>query len=284
MTEPAPQAVEPSQPPPPSAAAEVRRLHETALQRQRAGDLQGAIECYNQCIERAPTLADAYNNLAVLLKTAKRVPAAIACLRRAVGYAPQQSALHSNLGNLLWMALEFDDAMTAFQRALALDANRPETYHNLGLLHFSLGNFQAAIECYDRSLAIKREAGLVRWDRALALLASGDYTRGFAAFDERFDLTDPTMGFDRKLQTVRKIRCRCGTARHSPAGRSMSIPSRASATRCSSSASCPSLPRAARASSSIVRTSCCASSPGFPALPSCAATAIRCRRRISTCR
>ncbi|HUZ74470.1 MAG TPA: tetratricopeptide repeat protein [Stellaceae bacterium] len=205
MTEPAPNPIEPSQPAAPSPAAELRRLHETALQRQRAGDLQGAIECYNQCLERAPNLADAYNNLAVLLKTAKRLPAAIACLRRAVGLAPQQSAFHSNLGNVLWLALEFDEAMASFQRALALDANRPETYHNLGLLHFSLGNFPAAIECYDRSLALKPEAGLVRWDRALALLASGDYGRGFAAFDERFDLTDPSMGFDRKLQNVKKV-------------------------------------------------------------------------------
>jgi tetratricopeptide (TPR) repeat protein len=203
MTEPAPQPAAPSQPAATLPMAELRRLHETALERQRAGDIQGAAACYLQCVERAPTAPDAYNNLAVLLKKAQRLPAAIAYLRRATALAPQQAAYHSNLGNVLWMALEFDQAMASFQRALALDAKRAETHHNLGLLHFSLGNFQAAIDCYDRALALKPELQIVRWDRALALLASGDYARGFAAFDERFDFTDPTMNFDPKLQKVR---------------------------------------------------------------------------------
>jgi tetratricopeptide (TPR) repeat protein len=205
MNEPAQRAVEPSEADASALAAQARALHTLALERQRAGDLAGAIDAYYQCIERFPSFADAYNNLAVLLKAAKRLPAAVACLKRAVNFAPQAAALHSNLGNMLWMALEFDEAMASFQRALALDPHRYETFHNQGLLHFSLGNFPAAVESYDRALALKPDARLIRWDRALALLAGGDLARGFAAYDERFDLSDPSLGFDRKLQNVRAI-------------------------------------------------------------------------------
>ena len=189
-----------------SPAAEARRLLDHALERQRAGDLQGAIDAYNDLLERYPALPDAYNNLAVLLKAANRLPAAIACLKRALLYAPNASALYSNLGNMLWIALEFDEAMAALQRALALDPNRHETYHNLGLLQFSLGNYQAAVDCYDRALAIKVDARVVRWDRALALLAGGDLIRGFAAYEERFDVGTAISGFDRKLQAVRTLK------------------------------------------------------------------------------
>ncbi len=205
MNEPAHRAIEPSKPALSPIATEARALHALALERQRTGDLAGAIEAYYQCVERFPSFADAYNNLAVLLKMAKRLPAAVACLKRAINFAPQAAALHSNLGNMLWMMLEFDEAMAAFQRAQALDPRRYETFHNQGLLYYSLGNFQAAVECYDRSLALNPDARLVRWDRALALLAAGDLARGFAAYDERFDLADPSLGFDRKLQTVRSI-------------------------------------------------------------------------------
>ena len=45
----------------------------------------------------------------------------------------------------------------------------------------------------------------MQWDRALALLAGGDFARGFAAYDVRFDLEDPSMGFDRKLRAVRSV-------------------------------------------------------------------------------
>lgn len=189
----------------PSPAADARRLYARAMERQQAGDLQGAIDAYHDLLERHPALPDGWNNLAVLLKAANRLPAAVACLKRALLYAPNAAALHSNLGNMLWMLLEFDEAMAALQRALALDPTRHETYHNLGLLQFSLGNYQAAVESYDRALMIKPDARIVRWDRALALLAGGDLARGFAAYDERLDLGDAMAGIDRKLRSVRAM-------------------------------------------------------------------------------
>jgi tetratricopeptide (TPR) repeat protein len=184
---------------------EVKLLFAQAIQRQNAGDQAGALALYEQAIRLHPTLPDAYNNIAVLLKSMRRLPAAVACLKRAVLYAPNVGGLYSNLGNMLWMNLEFEDAMAAFRRALELDPDRPETYHNLGLLQFSLGDYRKAVECYDRALALKPGNHLVMWDRALALLAGGDLARGFTAYDTRFDLDDPTMRFDLKLKAVRSI-------------------------------------------------------------------------------
>jgi tetratricopeptide (TPR) repeat protein len=205
MDETAKRDARPSGAPVASPADEARLLFERAIQFQRAGDLESAFARYCELIERFPSLPDPYNNLAVLLKSQRRLPAAIACLKRALQLAPNSGPIHSNLGNLQWMALEFEDSMASFRRALALDPNRPEVHHNLGLLHFSLCNYRAAIECYDRSLALAPGGRLVQWDRALALLADGDYGRGFAAYDVRFDLEDPSMGFDRKLRRVRSM-------------------------------------------------------------------------------
>lgn len=205
MSEPAQRAIEPTEAAASSPAEQVRALFDRANACQRAGDADTAFTLYCQLIERFPAVPDAYNNLAVILKAQKHLPAAIACLKRALLHAPNAAPLHSNLGNMLWMSLAFDEAMTEFRRALALDPTRPEVYHNLGLLYFSLCNYQAAVECFDRSIALQPSARLVQWDRALALLAGGDFARGFAAYDVRFDLDDPSMGFDRKLRTVRSV-------------------------------------------------------------------------------
>ncbi len=204
MNEPAPRATSPAPAAPaPATPVEVRQLFAQAHERQRTGDRAGALALYVELIERYPTYIDVYNNAAVLLKAEKRIPAAIACLRRAIAYVPQSAILHSNLGNMLWLAQDFEPAMAAFRVALALDAARPETFHNLGLLHFALGDHAAAVECYDKALAIVPANHTIAWDRALALLSSGDYERGFAAYDVRFDLEDPQFGFDPKLRSVR---------------------------------------------------------------------------------
>lgn len=189
----------------PVLSEEARRLFATALERQAAGDIEGALALYVRVIEIEPHLADPYNNIAILLKGLRRLPAAIACLKRAVQFAPASGSLWSNLGNMLWMALDFEPAMAAFRRALELEPNRPETHHNLGLLYYSLGDHRAAVESYDRSLTLLPGNTLVMWDRALALLAGGDLARGFAAYDTRFDLNDPTMRFDMNLKAVRSI-------------------------------------------------------------------------------
>jgi Tfp pilus assembly protein PilF len=187
------------------AGDEVRRTLAAALERQNRGDAQGAIDFYVRALELRPDLPDPYNNIAVLLKGMRRLPAAVACLRRAVQLAPASASLWSNLGNMLWMSLDFDRAGAAFRRALDLEPTRPETHHNLGLLQFSKGDYQLAIESYDRALALAPGNTLIMWDRALALLASGDLARGFAAYDTRFDLNDPSMQFDLNLKAVRSI-------------------------------------------------------------------------------
>jgi Tfp pilus assembly protein PilF len=198
MSEPAPPATAPVSP-----QAEARALFDRAMERQRAGDTDAAVEIYCDLLQRYPVVADAYNNLAIILKSRHRVPAAIACLKRALRFAPQGVAVNSNLGNLLWMALEFDGAMAAYRRALAIDPTLPAVHHNLGLLHFSLGAFAEAVQCYDHALALEPSNRLVQWDRALALLAGGDLARGFAAYDLRFDIADPSLGSDPKLRAVR---------------------------------------------------------------------------------
>lgn len=194
-----------SSPAPNPAAEETRRLFVAAVQRQNAGDHHGAIQLYLQVLEIAPWIGDAYNNIAVMLKQSRHLPAGIACLRRAALYSPNSSSIFSNLGNLLWMSLEFEAAEAAFRRAIEIEPERPETLHNYGLLKFSQGDYLGAIDCYDRLLAQRPDNLLVRWDRALARLTSGDLTRGFAEYDVRFDLNDPAMRFDPKLQAVRTV-------------------------------------------------------------------------------
>jgi Tfp pilus assembly protein PilF len=191
--------------PPSEDEAEARKLFERAREHRQAGNSDEAIELYSKLIEGRFAVPDAYNDLAILLFSMKRLPAAIACLRRALIYAPQAAIFHSNLGRMLAAENAFDEAMAEYGRALALDPMRPKSHHNLGLLYYRLGNFRAAIECFDRALALDPACRTVLLDRAFALLAAGDWVRGFAGYDERFDLDDPATVPDRQLRSVRRL-------------------------------------------------------------------------------
>src|ERR1700683_1210108 len=104
--------------PPSEDEAEARKLFERAREHRRAGNTDEAIELYSKLIERRFAVPDAYNDLAMLLCSMKRLPAAIACLRRALIYTPQEAIFHSNLGRLLEAENAFDEAMAEYGRAL----------------------------------------------------------------------------------------------------------------------------------------------------------------------
>ncbi|HUN47149.1 MAG TPA: tetratricopeptide repeat protein [Stellaceae bacterium] len=165
-----------------------RALFTAATERQRRGDTDGALKLYLQALETHPALADAYNNIGVILRGNDKLPAAAACFRRALAIRPESAAVLSNLGNVLWQMLRFEPAAEAFRRSLALDPARPETLHNLGLLLHSMGDYAGAVDCFDRALKGRRDSVDIWWDRALTLLAMGDFERGWQEYEKRWRL------------------------------------------------------------------------------------------------
>jgi Tetratricopeptide repeat/Glycosyltransferase family 9 (heptosyltransferase) len=167
-------------------AALVTRLFEAALAHQKRQEIEPALQAYRRIVELEPERSDAWNNVGILLAGQGKLGAAIACLKRATaGAAP--SAIHlSNLGEFLRRARCFAEAMAALERSLALEPDRCETIHNYGLLLRDKGDTPGTVASFDRLLALAPGDASYRWERALALLASGDLEQGFAEYESRW--------------------------------------------------------------------------------------------------
>lgn len=84
------------------------------------GDLEGAIQLFQQAIATDPSLAIAHYNLGTA--------------HRARGY--------------------LDEAIAAYRQAIALDPSYPEAHQNLGVALFKLGQLPEAIQAFQRAIAI----------------------------------------------------------------------------------------------------------------------------------
>jgi tetratricopeptide (TPR) repeat protein len=82
-----------------------------------------------------PALAEAGNNLGVLLTEANDFDGAIAQLRAAAKLAPERAGLWLNLGNALRGARRGDEAEEAYRKALALRPEDPSPLFNLAILY-----------------------------------------------------------------------------------------------------------------------------------------------------
>jgi tetratricopeptide (TPR) repeat protein len=118
------------------------------------GDYKLAIANYQRAVETDPSLAAAYNNLAILNQKAGNHPEAIRNLSRALELRPAWDRTRLNLANSYRHEKDYKQAEATYMDVAARSPKLPETYYNLGILY--LENEVPGYEAEDRyALAVK---------------------------------------------------------------------------------------------------------------------------------
>lgn len=186
------------------------------LQAGRLGEAIGQLE---RAVEIDPTYAVAYTNLGIAYERDDRRSEAILAFERSLALKPDYADAAANLGEVLNRDDETARARIALKSALtvqpehlvarvalaatdALDGNlrdaratleslassRPRYsnfWQTLGALRAWEGDFDAAEPAYRQALALDPTDPQAKFGVASALLARGDYLRGWRAFEER---------------------------------------------------------------------------------------------------
>lgn len=142
------------------------QLFAEAIAAHRAQELARARTLYERVLARAPSDADALNNLGVILSMERDYDRAHALLRRAVTVAPRNAGAWSNIGNLLKEQGKTGEAIMAFRQALAIDPVHQGAGVGLAQLYLATNALAQARELLEDVL------------RANATLAEAHYTLG----------------------------------------------------------------------------------------------------------
>ncbi len=169
----------------PSDAAAYRCLG-TAYKTQKRFDL--AVACFRRAVDLCPAFPEAWNNLGNTLTEQRDDVGAAACFERALMVQPQFAGAHFNLAQSLGRLGRFDEAITASRQATALSPRSAEFYNGLGMALYQARRVDEAIAAYDQALALRPQFAPARYNRSHALLASGDYARGWLEHEWRWKL------------------------------------------------------------------------------------------------
>lgn len=156
-----------------------QREYERGLDHHRENRLDEAAKAYVRAIEIDPHHGQALNNLGVSLRTQGLLPAALAAYDRALALSPDDPSLLGNRGNVLRALGRYEEALVALHLAVRQAPNIAGLHQNLGLVLRDLGHLREAIICFDRSLALRPNHAGTRKDKAVALLAEGNFLKGF---------------------------------------------------------------------------------------------------------
>jgi tetratricopeptide (TPR) repeat protein len=150
------------------------------------GRIDEAIAAHRQAIALNPNLPGAHNNLGIALAAQGATDDALAAFRRAIALDPNYPEGHNNLGNSLREKGQLDEAVAAFRRAAEIRPDYAAALSNLANTLKDSGLLDEAIAVYDRAIALNPGSPNPHYSLSLALLARGDFQRGWEEYEWRW--------------------------------------------------------------------------------------------------
>jgi len=114
-------------------------LFQRGVEMEGAGDIEGAIQAYEEVIAADPGFAGAYVNLGTIYFTARELGKAEEYYRRAVEVDRHYALAHFNLGNLYEELGKRAEALAEYQLALKFNPHYADAHYNIALLYQSGG-------------------------------------------------------------------------------------------------------------------------------------------------
>jgi tetratricopeptide (TPR) repeat protein len=191
-----------------------------SLVEQQRGRFEQALSSIQRAIKLSPSNAEAHRSAGVILMAMGRTAEALEATRKAAALQPDLPGVQAQLGTALTRLERGDEAMASLEtalrqdphpnaelfstvaaaleqccdfvhaeefarRALGLKPNSLEGLISLGNALLGQAKPVEALRAYDKALAIKPDDSIIRYDRSLALLASGDFLHGWAGSEHR---------------------------------------------------------------------------------------------------
>ncbi len=167
---------------------ELDALVALARREHLAGRLAQAAAAYHEILRLWPGIAEAYNNLGVVLREQGKLDQAVARYEQALALKPDLAEAHNNLGNTLKQQGKLDQAATRFQQALALRPDYAEACNSLGNILLEQGKLDQAAARYEQALALRPDYAEACNNLGNVCREQGEFDQATARFQQAIAL------------------------------------------------------------------------------------------------
>jgi tetratricopeptide (TPR) repeat protein len=150
------------------------------------GKRDEAIASFREGLRLKADHADIMNNLGLALNEAGRPAEAAVLLQQAVRLRPAMAEAHNNLGLAYADLGRFAEAEASYRESLKINPAYTEAHNNLASTWKEQGRLEEALAGYEQAIRLQPDSASSHWNRSLALLASGDYARGWSEYEWRW--------------------------------------------------------------------------------------------------
>ena len=121
---------------------------------KQEGQIVNASIYYRQAIKLNPNHSWSYHSLGEILTQQDKLEAAAGCYRQAIELNPNFSWSHYNLGRILHKKNALETAKLCYQQAIELTPDYPWTYYFLAEILAQQQQYRASIDCYRQAIKL----------------------------------------------------------------------------------------------------------------------------------
>jgi tetratricopeptide (TPR) repeat protein len=174
-------------PPDESAADELQNLFKMGLEKAQAGDLEGAIACWDKILAQDSRIAQAWHNRGSALAYLNRFQEAVASFDRAISLNVNDYQSWDDRGTVLYNLKRWEEALISWDRVVTIEPSYYQAWYNRGLALEKLTLIEEALESYERALEIEPNFQLAkkRQNQLLDLLTNSGNSEEATGLDRQ---------------------------------------------------------------------------------------------------
>ena len=157
---------------------------------QELNQLDAAVKSYEMTLSIQSNYAKAHNNLGIVFKELGKIDDSVKSYQQAIDIEPEYAEAHNNLGNVLYILGKFDDAIESYNQALAIQSDYFEVHNNLGNIFHELEQFDTALEFYEKALNINPDYAEAHNNLGSTLETLTQYTEAVESYKKALNI-DP---------------------------------------------------------------------------------------------
>ena len=163
-------------------------LYNKALVLKAAGQIDAAIEKYDEAILIKPDFFEAYYNKGNAHRDNKQFKEAVACYDVAIVLKPDFAMAYLTKGNACKDIEKFDLALECYEKAIQLNPEYSEAYSNRGVVLKNLTLFAEAVASFDMAISLKPELSEAHYNRGACLEKLNQLTAALESYEKAFEL------------------------------------------------------------------------------------------------
>ncbi len=154
----------------------------------KKGQIDEAINRFQEAVRLKPDFVDAYYNLGFALSMKGLTDEAIAEFQKALRLQPDDADAHSNLGNALFRKGQIDEAIGQYREALRLKPGLAEIRYYLGAALYRKGETDEAIRQFEEALRLKPDYAEAHYGLGTAYNQNGQTDAAISQYREAIRL------------------------------------------------------------------------------------------------